>query len=212
MQQAANAYSKIAEATHSPRELEAAVLMKAASRLQTIRDDWDGRQRELFAALTYNRKLWTILVSSATDAANPLPAGIKQNVANLGIFIFNHTLAVMTQPAPERLAILIHQPRDRRRPARPGGAGRLTRAPFTGSARRAWRGPGRRCAAARPRCRCARREPPSPRRSSWRRCGRRRSSASSRHRLRRAPGRSRARRYRFPERAQSRPHAPRRGS
>jgi flagellar protein FlaF len=81
--------------------------MKAASRLQTIRDDWDGRQRELFAALTYNRKLWTILVSSATDAANPLPAAIKQNVANLGIFIFNHTLAVMTQPAPERLAILI---------------------------------------------------------------------------------------------------------
>ncbi|MFL5207653.1 MAG: flagellar biosynthesis regulator FlaF, partial [Microvirga sp.] len=41
------------------------------------------------------------------DAANPLPAAIKQNVANLGIFIFNHTLAVMTQPAPERLAILI---------------------------------------------------------------------------------------------------------
>jgi flagellar protein FlaF len=107
MQQAANAYSKIAQATHSPRELEAAVLMKAASRLQTIRDDWDGRQRELFAALTYNRKLWTILVSSATDAANPLPAAIKQNVANLGIFIFNHTLAVMTQAAPERLAILI---------------------------------------------------------------------------------------------------------
>jgi flagellar protein FlaF len=107
MQQAANAYPKIAQATHSPRELEAAVLMKAASRLQTIRDDRDGRQRELFAALTYNRKLWTILVSSATDAANPLPAAIKQNVANLGIFIFNHTLAVMTQPAPERLAILI---------------------------------------------------------------------------------------------------------
>ena len=75
MQQAANAYSKIAQATHSPRELEAAVLMKAASRLQTIRDDWDGRQRELFEALTYNRKLWTILVSSATDAGNPLPAG-----------------------------------------------------------------------------------------------------------------------------------------
>jgi flagellar biosynthesis activator protein FlaF len=107
MQQAASAYTKVAQATHTPRELEAALLMKAASRLQAIRDDWEERRRELFEALTYNRKLWTILVSSATEADNPLPTAIKQNVANLAIFIFNHTLAVITQPAPERLAILI---------------------------------------------------------------------------------------------------------
>ena len=107
MQQAASAYSKVAQATQSPRELEAAILLKAATRLQAIRDDWDGRRRELFDALTYNRKLWTILVSSATEETNPLPVPIKQNLANLGIFIFNHTLAVMTKPAPERLGILI---------------------------------------------------------------------------------------------------------
>jgi flagellar biosynthesis activator protein FlaF len=107
MQQAATAYTKVAQATNSPRELEAAILMKAASRFQAIRDDWDGRGRDLFEALTYNRKLWTILVSSATEADNPLPVGVKQNVANLAIFIFNHTLAVMMQPAPERLGILI---------------------------------------------------------------------------------------------------------
>jgi flagellar protein FlaF len=81
--------------------------MKAATKLQAIRDDWDGKRPELFDALTYNRKLWTILVSSATEEENPLPLPIKQNLANLGIFIFNHTLAVMTQPAPERLGILI---------------------------------------------------------------------------------------------------------
>jgi flagellar protein FlaF len=107
MQQAATAYSKVAQATQPPRELEAAILLKAATRLQAIRDDWDGRRRELFDALTYNRKLWTILVTSATETDNPLPVPIKQNVANLGIFIFNHTLAVMAQPAPERLGILI---------------------------------------------------------------------------------------------------------
>ena len=107
MQQAANAYPKVAQATHTPRELEAALLMKAASRLQAIPDDWEERRRELLEALTYNRKLWTILVSSATETDNPLPTAIKQNVANLAIFIFNHTLAVITQPAPERLAILI---------------------------------------------------------------------------------------------------------
>jgi flagellar protein FlaF len=107
MQQAASAYSKVAQTTQSPRELEAAILMKAATKLQAIRDDWDGKRRELFDALTYNRKLWTILVSSATEETNPLPVPIKQNLANLGIFIFNHTMAVMTQPAPERLGILI---------------------------------------------------------------------------------------------------------
>ena len=107
MQQAATAYSKVAQATQPPRELEAAILLKAATKLQAIRDDWEGKRRELFDALTYNRKLWTILVTSVTEADNPLPTAVKQNVANLGIFIFNHTLAVLTQPAPERLAILI---------------------------------------------------------------------------------------------------------
>jgi flagellar protein FlaF len=107
MQQAASAYSKVAQATQSPRELEAAVLMKAASKLQAIRDDWTGKRPELFEALAYNRKLWTILVSSATEEGNSLPAAVKQNVANLGIFIFNHTLEVMMAPAPERLGILI---------------------------------------------------------------------------------------------------------
>jgi len=81
--------------------------MKAATRLQTIREDWSGKRPDLFEALTYNRKLWTILVSSATEEGGPLPAAVKQNVANLGIFVFNHTLEVMTAPAPERLAILI---------------------------------------------------------------------------------------------------------
>ena len=107
MQQAASAYSKVAQAIQSPRELEAAILMKAATKLQAVRDDWTGKRPDLFEALTYNRKLWTILVSSATEDSNPLPAAVKQNVANLSLFVFNHTLEVMTAPAPERLAILI---------------------------------------------------------------------------------------------------------
>ena len=82
--------------------------MKAATRLQAIREDWASKRPELFEALTYNRKLWTILVSSATEEGSPLPVAVKQNMANLGIFIFNHTLEVMTTPAPERLGILIN--------------------------------------------------------------------------------------------------------
>jgi flagellar protein FlaF len=112
MHYAANAYSKVAQATQSPKELEAHVLMKAATRLQGIRDDWEGRAQELDDALTYNRKLWTVLVSSVTRPENPLPSGIKQNIANLGLFIFNHTLSLMTDAKPERLGILISINRD----------------------------------------------------------------------------------------------------
>jgi flagellar biosynthesis activator protein FlaF len=107
MQHAASAYAKVAQATQSPRELEATILMKAATRLQAIRDDWPGRRGDLDAALVYNRKLWTVLVSAMTRVDNPLPQPIKQNIANLGIFIFSHTLALMSNPAPERLAVLV---------------------------------------------------------------------------------------------------------
>ena len=108
MQQAASAYARVAQATQSPRELEATVLLKAASRLQAVRDDWQGRRADLDEALTYNRKLWTVLVTSVTDTANPLPDPIKQNVANLGLFVFKHTVAVLSAPAPDGLGVLIN--------------------------------------------------------------------------------------------------------
>jgi flagellar protein FlaF len=107
MQYAANAYSKVAQTTQSPRELEASILMKAATRLQGIREDWEGRAKELDDALTFNRKLWTVLVSSVTRPDNPLPGPIKQNIANLGLFIFSHTLSLMSDAKPERLGILV---------------------------------------------------------------------------------------------------------
>src|SRR5215212_7041823 len=103
MQQAANAYAKVAKTTQSPRELEASVLMKAATRLQLIRDDWHGRRAELDEALTFNRKLWTILVTSVTDAENSLPQPIKNNIANLAIFVFDRTITAMSEPGPEKL-------------------------------------------------------------------------------------------------------------
>jgi flagellar protein FlaF len=108
MQQAANAYAKVAQVTQSPRELEATILMKAATKLQYLRDDWEARKDDLDEALTYNRKLWTILVSSVTRPDNPLPLEIKQNIANLGIFIFNHTVRIMAEPRMEKLGVLIN--------------------------------------------------------------------------------------------------------
>jgi flagellar biosynthesis activator protein FlaF len=82
--------------------------MKAATRLQAIREDWDGRRAELDDALTFNRKLWTILVTSATEAENPLPPAIKTNIANLGMFVFERTVTLMLEPAPEKLSALVN--------------------------------------------------------------------------------------------------------
>jgi flagellar protein FlaF len=107
MQHAASAYARVATATQSPRELEAAVLLKAAIRLQSVRDDWNGRRAELEEALTYNRKLWTVLVTSVTDADNPLPLAIKNNIANLALFVFERTITIMTEPGPEKLNALV---------------------------------------------------------------------------------------------------------
>ncbi len=108
MQHGANVYAKNAQATQTPRELEAGLLTKAAMRLQNVMDDWAIRQPELEEALTYNRKLWTILATSATEADNPLPREIKQNIANLALFIFNRTVDLMVDPRPEKIDALIN--------------------------------------------------------------------------------------------------------
>lgn len=107
-QQAAAAYQQTAKQTASPRELEASLLSKSAAQLQRIKEDWDNKKSELEGALTYNRKLWTVFLTSVTKDDNPLPVAIKQNVANLGIFVMNQTIEALANPAPEALTVLIN--------------------------------------------------------------------------------------------------------
>lgn len=108
MQHAAQTYGAIAQQIADPRELEASLLLKAASRLQAVRDGWDGKQGELNDALLYNRRLWTIFITAVTERNSPLPPPIRQNVANLGLFVINQTMALMADPRPQRLGSLIN--------------------------------------------------------------------------------------------------------
>ena len=108
MHHAAQAYGKVAKQTSSPRDLEADLLLKAAARLQAISDNWDTKAREVDDALLYNRRLWSIFLTSVTEQDNPLPAQVRQNVANLGIFVMNQTLSLMAEPKREKLAPLIN--------------------------------------------------------------------------------------------------------
>jgi flagellar protein FlaF len=107
MHKAAQAYGKVANQTASQRDLEASLLLKAASRLQAVHDGWERNKGDLAEALLYNRRLWTIFVTSVTQDDNPLPRQIRQNVANLGVFVFNHSLSLIADPRPEYLGCLV---------------------------------------------------------------------------------------------------------
>ena len=102
------AYQTVAKRTGNPRDLEANLLSKSAVNLQRIRENWDLADAELAGALRFNRKLWNVFLNSATREENPLPAPIRQNIANLGLFVLNHTIKLEARPEPSRLDVLIN--------------------------------------------------------------------------------------------------------
>lgn len=112
MQNAAEAYGNTAKVTENDREREAALLMKAAAQLQKITDNQVSDATETRRALGYNRKLWTIFVTSVTTAENPLPDDIKSNIASLGVFILGQTVEAMMKPTADSLQPLISINRD----------------------------------------------------------------------------------------------------
>ena len=106
-QHGANAYQQTARVVESSRERESALLMKAAASLQKVRDDWPNSFDDMQPALNFNRKLWTIFMSSVTKDDNPLPAEIRQNIANLGLFVMNQTREILMEPRQEKLELLV---------------------------------------------------------------------------------------------------------
>ena len=92
----------------SEAELEARALIKTASHLNKVKEDWDNAQSELNSALEKNRKLWSILASAMREEDCPQPKEIKQNILNLASFIFKRTIEVIAQPSPDKLDILIN--------------------------------------------------------------------------------------------------------
>lgn len=108
MSNAAQAYGATVKLGSDPREVEATILIRAASRLQRQKENWDPRAKDLLEALRYNRHIWSVFAASVTEERNELPVDIKQNLANLALFVFKHTLAIQADPAPEKLDSLIN--------------------------------------------------------------------------------------------------------
>jgi flagellar biosynthesis activator protein FlaF len=106
--QGAAAYQMVAKQTASPRDLEANLLSKAAANFQRIRDNWDDHHGDLGGALRFNRRLWNVFLTSVTREDNPLPRPIRENVANLGLFVLSHTLRTEANPQAHKLDVLIN--------------------------------------------------------------------------------------------------------
>ena len=105
---AAFAYKQVGAQTVSPRMLEANLLSRAAGQLQRVRDDWDNSRHELTSALLFNRKLWSVFLGSVTGEDSPLPKPLRENIANLGIFVMKQTLNVLGEPEAKKLTVLIN--------------------------------------------------------------------------------------------------------
>src|SRR3979411_3057026 len=107
MSSAAQTYARNSQTTASPREIEAQALLKAARQLQDGVENWSGADSRLTSAIMFNRKLWSIFMSDAINDDNPLAVEIRQNIANIGIFVMKQTVEIQTNPAPEKLKSLI---------------------------------------------------------------------------------------------------------
>src|SRR3979411_605872 len=106
MSNAAQAYSRTSHTTAAPREIEAQALLKAARQLLDVQANWAGPDRNMHNALLFNRRLWSIFMSAAETNDNPQPLEIRQNIANIAVFVMKQTVDMQLNPDPAGSASL----------------------------------------------------------------------------------------------------------
>jgi flagellar protein FlaF len=107
MSNAAQAYSRTSQTTASPREIEAQALLKAARQLQEVQANWVGPDKNMHNALLFNRRLWSIFMSAVESDDNPQSLEVRQNIANIGVFVLKQTVEMQINPDPAKLNSLI---------------------------------------------------------------------------------------------------------
>jgi flagellar protein FlaF len=107
MSHAAQAYARTSQTTASPREIEAQALLKAARQLQEVQTNWTGPDQKMYKALLFNRRLWSIFLTAVEDNDNQNALEIRQNIANIGVFVIKQTIEMQMDPDPAKLTSLI---------------------------------------------------------------------------------------------------------
>ena len=77
-------------------ELESRALIRTASALNIIKDNWEERIGELDEALEKNRKLWAIIASAMNEDDCPQPIEIRNSILSLAMFVFQRTIPKIT--------------------------------------------------------------------------------------------------------------------
>lgn len=105
----AEVYRSTDQATMSGREIEAAVLSKAALKLKECQNNWeaDDRDRKLEEALKFNQRIWSIFQVELANEDNPLPPQLRRDLLSLAAFIDRRILETLAYPSPEKLSIVI---------------------------------------------------------------------------------------------------------
>ena len=108
--QSLKAYESVGKATQSGREIEAAVLTKAAIKLKECQDNWDASDRDhkLDEALKYNQRIWSIFQSELSRDDHEMPKKLRLDILRLAAFIDKRIFETMAFPAPEKLNIVIN--------------------------------------------------------------------------------------------------------
>lgn len=108
-QTAFKAYETVNRATMNGREVEAAALTKAASKLKECRSGWElpGRAARMEQALKFNQRVWSILQAELARPENPLPVEIKGNLLRLSAFVDRRSFELLAYPERGKLDMLI---------------------------------------------------------------------------------------------------------
>ena len=104
------AYKSVETATRSGREIEAAVLTKAAIKLKECQDNWDApdRDQKLEEALMYNQRIWSIFQSELSREDHEMPKKLRLDILRLAAFVDRRIFETMAFPEPNKLNIVIN--------------------------------------------------------------------------------------------------------
>jgi len=100
------AYQQIGKPFKSGTEIEAQAFIKAASLLEEARGDMKNRS-SLQDAISFTRKLWTILQADVSSSQSSLKDALKADLLSLSLYVDKKTVEVCVKPSRSGLDVLI---------------------------------------------------------------------------------------------------------
>jgi flagellar protein FlaF len=82
-------------------------LLKAASKLQWLKENWDPSIATIEDPLSHNRQVWTIFLDAALDPESPMPKDMRANMIGLCRFVINQCMQILFEPDPSKLDLMI---------------------------------------------------------------------------------------------------------